>query len=249
MLNGATFYHGAIRKCIVAFGRLFSDIKIERQNTDGSVGQTIGVPLAYAPKEKWLVRIEQDPTLSNHTYTTLPRMSFEITGYSYDPTRKTNKMNKILCKDATTGENPNRRSVFSPVPYNIEISLYILTKTQEDAMQILEQILPTFNPEYTLSIKALPELEIIQDVPVILGGVSVQDDYDGDFQTRRFVLHTLNFTLKTNIFGEVSTQGIINTVIANTTEPSQNYTATGTTPGQPITESWTDTFAAWEDQL
>jgi hypothetical protein len=244
MLNGQTYYHGATRKSIIAFGRLFSDIKIARQLKDGTgtVAQTLTIPLAYAPKEKWLVRLDSDPGLTNNTYTSLPRMSFEITGYSYDPARKTNKMNKIVCKDASTASNPNRKSVFSPVPYNIDISLYILTKTQEDAMQILEQILPTFNPEYTLSVNAVPELEIVQDIPVVLNSVSVQDDYDGDFQTRRFVTHTLTFTLKTNIFGAVSNQGVILTSTTNTSEPNQTYTATGTTPGGPITETWEDSF-------
>lgn len=241
MLNGQTFYHGAIRKTIVAFGRLFSDIKIERQLKDGSddIDQTIVVPISYAPKEKWIVRIDQDPTLSNHTYISLPRMSFEITGYSYDATRKLNKMNKITCNTATTENNPLRNNVFTPVPYNIDISLYILTKTQEDAMQIIEQILPSFNPEYTLSINAVPEMNIIQDIPIVLNSVTVQDDYDGDFETRRFVTHTLNFTLKTNIYGNVSSQGVINTVIANTNEnPTTQFIASAATPGGPIEENW-----------
>jgi hypothetical protein len=146
MLNGQTYYHGAIRKTIVAFGRLFSDIKIARQGNDGNVAQTIQVPLAYAPKEKWLVRIDSDPNLTNNVYTTLPRLSFEITGYHYDASRKTNKMNKIVCKDATNLANPTAKAVFSPAPYNIDINLYVLTKTQEDATQIIEQILPIFNP-------------------------------------------------------------------------------------------------------
>lgn len=244
MLGNKPYYWGAIRKTIVAFGRLFSDIKIERQMKDGSnaVAQTLSIPLAYAPKEKWIHRIEADPNLTNHTYTSLPRMSFEITGYSYDSTRKTNKMNKIVCKDATTGTNPTMKSVLSPVPYNIDISLYIITKTTEDALQILEQILPTFTPEYTLSINALPDVEIIQDIPIVLNSVSVQDDYDGDFETRRFVLHTLNFTIKTNIFGNVSNQGIIKTAMANLTEQKRNYTAEGTSPTDPIIETWEDSF-------
>ena len=238
MFNGQVFYHGAIRKTIVAFGRLFSDIKIQRQGTDGEVAQTVAVPLAYAPKEKWIVRIDSDPNLNNHTYTSLPRLSFEITGYQYDSSRKTNKMNKIVCKDALSSENPNMTSVYAPVPYNINISLYILTKTQEDAMQILEQILPTFNPEYTMSINAVPEVEIVQDIPIILNSVSVQDDYDGKFEERRFVLHTLTFTIKTNIYGYVSQQGVIKTVNVNTSQPGQKYTATGTAPGAPIEENW-----------
>lgn len=249
MLNGQIYYHGSIRKTIVAFGRLFSDIKIQRQLKDGSntVDQTIAVPLAYAPKEKWIVRLEQDSTLSNHTYITLPRMSFEITGYSYDASRKLNKMNKITCTKNTSNVNPVRGNTFTPVPYNIDISLYVLTKTQEDAMAIIEQILPTFNPEYTLAIKAIPSLEIIQDIPVVLNSITVQDDYDGNFETRRFVTHTLNFTLKTNIYGPVTTQGVIKTVQANISNdpsdnPSTTYTATGTTPNANITEEWEDTL-------
>jgi len=105
--------------------------------------------------------------------------------------------------------------MYAPVPYNIDISLYILTKTQEDAMQIVEQILPTFTPEYTLSINAIPDMNVTQDIPVILNSITVQDEYDGDFQTRRFVTHTLTFTLKTNLYGNVNTQGVIDQVTAN----------------------------------
>jgi len=240
MLNGQTFYHGILRKTIIAFGHLFSNIKIERQSKDGeeTVIQTVAVPLAYAPKEKWIVRIDSDPELTNHTYTTLPRLSFEITGYAYDSTRKVNRMNKINCQKA----DETRSSMNSPVPYNVDISLYVLTKTQEDAMQIIEQILPTFTPEYTLSINAVPEMNVVQDIPIILNSITVQDDYDGDFQTRRFVTHTLNFTLKTNMFGGISNQGVINTVMANVATVADNtsiaYTAIGTLPGDPITEEW-----------
>lgn len=242
MLNGNTSYHGALRKVVVAFGRLFSDIRIQRQDNTGAVAQTLQIPLAYAPKEKWLVRIDSDPSLNNYTYVSLPRMSFEILGYAYDPTRKTNKMNKIVCKTAITAENPNMKSVFSPAPYNLDIQLYIITKTQEDAMQILEQILPVFTPEYTLSVNALPDMEIVQDIPVILNSVTVNDEYDGDFQTRRFVTHTLSFTLKTNIYGYVSQQGVIKSATANVSQPGEKYTATASTPDDPITENWESQF-------
>ena len=228
-----------IRKVIVSFGRLFSDIKITRQTVGDS--QTIMVPIAYAPKEKWIVRLDSDPELSNNVYTTLPRISFEITGYEYDSTRKTNRMSKINCY----GTGATRGSMFAPVPYNIEISLYILTKTQEDAMQILEQILPVFNPEYTLAINAVPDMNVVQDIPVILNNVAVNDEYDGDFQTRRFVTHTLNFTIKTNIYGAVSTQGIILDSGANLTtkengETQIKYNATVNQVGGAVTESWED---------
>jgi hypothetical protein len=247
MLNGQVYYHGIIRKTIVSFGRLFSDVYIDRKQGDSVNGTTIQrlqVPLAYAPKEKWIVRIDSDPTLENSTYTSLPRMSFEILSYNYDAQRKLNRMQKIECGDGTASKS----FMYTPVPYNIEISLYILTKTQEDGLQILEQILPTFTPEYNLPVKVVPEMNVIQDVPVILNSVSVSDEYDGDFQTRRFVTHTLNFTLKTNMFGPVSSQGVINTVNANigfpeSTTPNRIYTVTGdTTTANVSSENWEDNF-------
>ena len=141
MLNGNVYYHGIIRKSIVAFGRLFSDIYIDRKQGDsvnGTTSQRLQVPLAYAPKEKWLVRLDSDPNLEMNTYTTLPRMSFEITDYMYDSSRKTNRMQQIK-----SGNTSDKSVVYTPVPYNLDVSLYILTKTQEDGLQILEQILPT----------------------------------------------------------------------------------------------------------
>lgn len=247
MLNNQVFYHGIIRKTIVSFGRLFSDIYIDRKQGDSVTGTTVQrlqVPLAYAPKEKWLVRLDSDPTLENQTYASLPRMSFEIVSYGYDSTRKLNRMQKIACGVGDTQKN----YTFTPVPYNIEIALYILTKTQEDGLQILEQILPTFTPEYTLPVKVVPDMNIIQDTPVILNSVGVVDEYDGDFQTRRFVTHTLNFTLKTNLFGAVSGQGVIETVNANVGfkedfTPSRIYTAQGdVTTATVSSENWEDTF-------
>jgi len=239
MLNNSTYYHQAIRKSIVAFGRLFSDIRIVRKNKDETKQQTVKVPLTYAPKEKWLVRLESDPTLDNYTYVSLPRMSFEIVSYMYDSQRKTNKLNRITCENLN---GTNKKSVFSPAPYNIDISLYVISKTQEDGMQILEQILPIFTPEYTLSVQALPDLNIKQAVPVILNSVQVNDEYDGDFQTRRFVTHTLNFQMKTNVYGNVSEQGIILSSISNLEEQNRTYTATGITPDDPIVENWEDEF-------
>jgi hypothetical protein len=247
MLNGNVFYHGVIRKTIVSFGRLFSDIYIDRKQGDSVTGTTVQrlqIPLAYAPKEKWLVRIDSDPNLDSSTYVSLPRMSFEILSYNYDSSRKLNRMQKITCGDGTSSKS----FMYTPVPYNIEIALYIITKTQEDGLQILEQILPTFTPEYNLAVKVVPEMNVIQDVPVILNSVSVTDEYDGDFQTRRFVTHTLSFTLKTNMFGAVSSQGVINEVNANIgfdedTTPSRIYVAQGdTSTGTLTSEDWIDTF-------
>lgn len=248
MLNNQVYYHGIVRKTIVGFGSLFSNIYIDRKQGDsvnGDTVQRVQVPLAYAPKEKWLVRLDSDPTLEHNTYVTLPRMSFEITGYTYDATRKTNRMSTITCGVGTNAMN----MVFSPVPYNIDIYLYILTKTQEDGLQIIEQILPTFTPEYTLQIKTVDDMNIITSVPVILNSVTVQDDYDGDFQTRRFVTHTLSFTLKTSMFGSTSSQGVITQANANIgqnenfSNPNQVYVATGdSTTATVSSESWLDNF-------
>lgn len=248
MLNSNVFYHGNIRKCIVAFGTLFSDIYIDRKQGDSVSGTTIQrlqIPLAYAPKEKWIVRLEQDPDLTNNTYTSLPRMSFEILGYNYDSSRKLNRMQQIKCGDGSSSMD----ALYTPVPYNIDISLYILTKTQEDALQILEQILPTFTPEYTLTINAVPDMNLKLDIPIVLNSVTSSDEYDGDFQTRRFVTHTLTFTLKTNLFGAMSNKKVIGEVNANIgqnenfSNPNRIYTAQGNvTTATILSETWEDNF-------
>jgi hypothetical protein len=248
MLNNNVFYHGIIRKSIVAFGALFSDIYIDRKQGDSVTGNTtqrLHIPLAYAPKEKWIVRLEQDPDLTQNQYTTLPRMSFEIIGYAYDPTRKVNRMQQLKCGDGSGSVS----TMYSPVPYNLDMSLYVLTKTQEDALQIIEQILPTFTPEYTMVVNVVPEMNVKVDVPVVLNSVSVTDEYDGDFQTRRFVTHTLNFQMKVNMFGAISGRNVIDTVNANIGEnedfssPNRIYTAEGdVTTATVNTERWEDNF-------
>lgn len=211
MLQNQVFYHKITKKIVTAFGSLFSDIKVVRKTDDESTVQTINVPIAYSGKEKWVVRVDQDPSQTNYVYTTLPRLAFEITTFSYDPTRKTNRNNFITCST-----DANVSKTFAPVPYNIDIQLYVLTKTLEDGFQIVEQILPFFNPEFTMSLKIIPESNIIVDIPIILNSVDMNDEYDGDFQTRRFVTFTLSFTLKTQMFGPVSDSGIINKVLINT---------------------------------
>ena len=249
MIEGQTFYHSVLRKTIVAFGSLFSNIKIERMNktndddagTIETVQQTIDVPIAYAPKEKWLVRLDSDPTLENNVYGVFPRMSFEITGLNYDPSRKVSRLNKMVC----VGTDSSREQMMSPVPYNIDISLYVISKTQEDCLQIVEQILPYFTPDFTVSITVVPEMNVQQDIPIILNSVNIQDDYDGDFQQRRFVLYTLNFTLKVNMFGPVSNGGIINKVMVATINPDTNtpltsYAAEQTIPTISAVEGWLD---------
>lgn len=236
---GSPFYHSHIRNTIVAFGNLFSNIKIARmnRNTD-TIVQTLHVPIAYSQKEKWIQQIDQNPKDTNGVYATIPRLGFEILGYNYDSERKLGRMNKLTCPTDT-----GRNVLYTPVPYNLDISLYFVTKNQEDALQILEQILPTFTPEYTISIQAIPELGINQDIPFILNSVDVQDDYEGDFETRRFVIHTLSFTAKLNLFGGISEKGVITDVEANIGDnPQAQYTASQETPESEIIENWLEDF-------
>ena len=237
MLNNPPYYFGIIKKAIVAFGRMFSEIQIERMDDAGTVLQTINVPIAYGPKEKWLVRLEQDPSLDNNVNTILPRMSFEITGYSYDASRKSNKMTKIASYNLATN---NLKTQFSPVPYNLDIELNLLTKTTEDALAVVEQILPVFTPDYTLSINAIPDLNIVNDVPIILNNVSFQDSYDGDFQSRREIVYTFNFTMKVNIFGSITSSGVIKK--ANVILPNQplDYFVKSSTPDTFIIDTWSN---------
>lgn len=239
MLSNSIFYHSITRKIIVGFGSLFSGIKFERKDDTGQVQQTIAVPITYAPKEKWLVRVEQDPTLENHTYTTLPRLSFEITGISYDSSRKTARGGLITC---STQDGMTR--TYAPTPYNIEISMYALTKTTEDGLQIAEQILPFFAPELTMAINTVPGMNVVTDIPIILNGVSVNDEYDGDFQTRRFVTWTFNFTLKAQFFGPVSDGTIIKKVFVDvknfeTSNIMNEFDVEGFNDGT-FTEQWKD---------
>jgi hypothetical protein len=198
------YYHGLIKQAVIGFGAIFSQLKIIRNNPNDidAEPQIIAVPIAYAPKEKFLVRVEQDPNQDGFTYVTLPRMSFEITGYEYDSTRMVSRNNKIQCK-----RDGIITATYTPVPYNLNFSLYILTKGTEDGLALIEQILPKFTPEYTFTVNAIPELHIEQDIPLILNSVNVSDDYEGDFSIRRLVTHTLNFTAKLNLFGGLSTSG------------------------------------------
>lgn len=199
-----TYYNQSIRKLVVAFGTMFSKIKVQRLDNDGVVGQVVAVPISYGPKEKIFVKLRQDPKQTNHIYTILPRMAFEIVGFNYASDRKLNKTNQIRCYKGDTVT-----ATYSPAPYDINIQLNILTKGAEDGFAIIEQILPIFNPEYIFTIDPITGMNIHQDVPVVLNGVSVMDDYEGDFNVRRLVTHTLDFTAKTQIYGPVTTSGVI----------------------------------------
>ncbi|AOO10464.1 tail sheath stabilizer [Synechococcus phage S-RIM8] len=211
---GTYSYHEIFRKTVVAFGTLFNNIELRR--TD----EVMKVPLAYGPKQKFLARLDQTPDPTNkRVQITLPRISFEINGITYDSSRKVSPTQKIkIAKD--TDENKN---VFMPVPYNLSFELSIISKTQEDGLQILEQILPYFQPHYNLPVKLLPDANETKDVPVVLNSVDYEDDYEGDFSTRRAIIYTLQFTVKTYLYGPVTDSKVIKKVITD------YYTDTNTT--------------------
>jgi len=219
---GNFFYNEGMRKIIIAFGQLFNNIVIQSTSSTGAVTKRLKVPLAYAPKEKFLVRLDQKPDLDDRSFAiTLPRLGFEISGLAYDPTRKLTRVQKFRkVKSGESGEVHNFNYV--PVPYNISLNLYAFTATAENGLQIVEQILPFFQPDYTITVNVLPELNIKRDIPIILNSVAYEDSYSGDFTTRRAVIYTLNFTAKTYLFGPMSNQGVIKTV------QSDIYTDTNT---------------------
>jgi len=207
------FYWGTIRKAIVAFGSMFNGITIERKDSAGNSIQIQKVPLSYSPKQKFLAKIRQQPSVDETNFSIiLPRMGFEMTSLDYDPNRKISPLQQNRTLNSATTSS----SQYAPTPYNINVLLYIYVKNQDDGLQIIEQILPYFNPDYNLTLKAIPELDIKNDLPILLTQIQFEDDYEGDMTTRRAIIWTLSFTMKLNFYGPVSKQGIINRVVANT---------------------------------
>ena len=175
---GNYFYNESTRNVVVGFGSVFNNIQLAKKDAAGNVAQTMKVPLAYGPKAKWLARLREDPALNKKVALTLPRIGFEISGLSYDPNRKLNKSIKV--KKAANGTNAEQiKSGFMPVPYNVDFELFIMSKNSDDALQIIEQILPYFQPEYTVTLREVPELDIVRDVPVTLNSIAYEDSYDG----------------------------------------------------------------------
>jgi len=208
---GNYFYNESTRNVVVGFGSVFNNIQLAKKDAAGNVAQTMKVPLAYGPKAKWLARLREDPALNKKVAVTLPRIGFEISGLSYDPNRKLNKSIKV--KKAANGTNAEQiKSGFMPVPYNVDFELFIMSKNSDDALQIIEQILPYFQPEYTVTLKESAELDIIRDIPIVLNDIQYEDDYEGDFASRRAIIYTLSFTAKYYLYGPVTSQGVIRSV-------------------------------------
>jgi len=207
---GTQFYHETVRKIIVSFGTMFNEITLVRKDSSGSITQSMKVPLAYGPKEKFLARLRQDADLSKTVAITLPRLGFEIKNLSYDPTRKLNRVQKF--KKVKGAKASQLDTQYMPVPYNLELELYIMAKQSDDALQIVEQILPYFQPDYTLTINDMTDMGIKRDIPVVLGGISYEDSYEGDFTARRALIYTLSFTTKFYLYGPVTSTKVIKTV-------------------------------------
>lgn len=221
------FRHATIKNTILAFGALFGKIKIIRPDRISGNDQIIHVPITYGPKEKIFVRVNQDPTFNNQVGLTLPRLAFEISSINFDSTRSINKNQKILCHK----QDGSLKGVFSPVPYNINISMYAITKGTEDGLDIIEQILPVFMPEYTATVKTIEDMNIHQNIPFILNSVSIMDDYEGDFATKRLVTTTFDFTAKLNLYGKPGDAKYI-----TRTETSINNIATDDTITEHVSE-------------
>lgn len=218
---GTYFYHEKFRKAVSIFGRMFNNIYVVRKSSSGSVLNQLKVPLAYAPRQKYLERIRTNPDLLNDTQVALklPRMSFEITSISYDATRQLPKTTKFSQPSLLAGDDARdkRQKFFTPVPYNLDFSLNIYAKNQDDALQIVEQILPTFNPQYTLSIKPFPDqfADYVEDIPIAITGVDFSDDFDGPLEQRRTIIYTLSFTMKVTFHGPIPETSIIRKAITD----------------------------------
>tara|TARA_B100000900_G_scaffold396935_1_gene396734 strand:- start:2523 stop:3575 length:1053 start_codon:yes stop_codon:yes gene_type:complete len=230
---GNFFYNETIRKSVIAFGTLFNNINIKKFAADGKSISTVKVPIAYGPMQRFLARVEQQSNFDDNVAITLPRLSFELQSYTYDPSRKASPIQKFFFQ--TPDDKKKVKKMFLPVPYDIGFRLSFATKLQDDALQIIEQILPFFQPSYQVTVNMLEGADEKRDIPFTLRNVSFVDEYEGDFSTRRFIQYDLDFVCKTYFYQEVPTDesGVIKKVqidyATNIRAPrAQRYTVTPT---------------------
>ena len=214
---GTHFYHETIKRSVSIFGTLFNNITIKKTKADGTVLAQQIVPISYGPKAKWLARLNEESNLTdnNRSAISLPRLAFEITGFQYDADRQQNKLIRTE-KGGLNADKSNRGFQYAPAPYTISFTLSVLAKQANDGLQIVEQILPYFQPEYTVSMKIIDDMSEVRDVPITLTGVEMTDTYDGEFTERRVIEHTLTFDMKIYFFGPVYNGKIIKNVIERT---------------------------------
>jgi len=248
---GTYYYHEIIRKTIIAFGTTFNALEIKHKEQDGTAFSEMNVPLSYGPAQKFLARLEQQADLNKPVQITLPRMSFEMTNIAYDSTRKAGVTQTFKASDGT-----NLKKVYMPVPYNIGFELNIFTKLNDDALQIVEQILPYFQPSFNLTVDLISSINEKRDIPLVLDNISFQDDYEGSFEVRRALIYTLSFTAKTYLFGPIAatTEGLIRKVQADVYADTNTTTAKRemryTVVPDPIDAGPTDDFGfdgSWSD--
>ncbi len=195
------FYHQILRKTIISFGTLFNNITIEKKDDNDNTFSTVKVPIAYGPTQKFLARLTQQADLNRPVEIQLPRMSFEFNGITYDPQRKLTTTQTFQAVDK---DDNKIKETYMPVPYNMNFELSIYTKINDDMLQIIEQILPYFQPEYSLTVDLVKELGEKRDIPIIINNIKMSDDYEGDFSKRRSLVYTVSFTAKTYLFGPVT---------------------------------------------
>ena len=199
MLGNYT-YNKVIRKCVIGFGTLFNNIEV-RKETGGTTFQKMKVPLAYGPKQKFLARLEGQPELNKKVAITLPRISFELSGLSYDSSRKLSPITVDKVK-----EGKSVRQIYTPVPYNLDFNLSILSKTNDEALEIVEQIVHIFQPSYNVTIKIIDDVNEMRDIAIVLNSLNYSDEYEGNFDQRKLTTIDATFTVKAYIFGPTSVQ-------------------------------------------
>ena len=211
---GTYFYNETIRRSVSIFGTLFNNIKVKKTKSDGTVLTEQIVPISYGPKQKFLQRLAEEPNLTdgNRTQISLPRMAFQVTGFEYDQARQQNKLIRHA-KTTLESNGEDRKFQYNPAPYNLNFTLSVLAKNMSDALQITEQILPYFQPEYTVTMKMIDSMSDVRDVPIILNSVSMDDQFEGTFEERRVIEFNLEFTMKLYFFGPVYTGDVITNVI------------------------------------
>ena len=258
---GEHFYHKQIRNTVIAFGTIFNNIHIKRLDSSGNPLQNIKVPLSYSPREKFIARLDQQASLTGSDSSvaiTLPRMAFEINSYAYDPSRKLNKNQKIGVV-TTNADTTKLNSQYSPVPYDISFQLSVFTANSDDGLQIIEQILPYFQPDYTVTMIESRTMDTKRDIPFILESVNYEDSYAGSLDSSRRIEYTLNFTAKIYLYGPISSGAIIKTVSAdlydNTSDqgPSRKervtVTPNPTSADKDDTYTYTTTLEFFDDTL
>lgn len=248
------YYHATIRKTVAVFGTLFNNISVMRKDGNGKVVNITRVPLAYGPKQKFLARLDEQPDLNaNKVAIKLPRMSFEIISMTYDATIKTNRNNVLTFTDPA--DSTTKQVIRNYAPYRMGIQLSIMAKNQDDALQIIEQILPNFQPEYTVTIKDLDDLNLKTDIPFVLTGVTMQDDYEGEFTQRRAIIYTLDFETRLRFYGPTTSRSVIKDITvgmmgssAGTDIINVNIDPTSAGPGDAYTINTSITFMTTTDK-